>query len=731
MTFVPNFPPSILRKVEEESDGKKKTKEDFKKMKEIEEARKLAVMPAMKDEEGRDINPHIPQYIMQAPWYYGALQPTLRHQRMQDEQKRVEASGTMKGSSVLDKWYKKGLPTDAPRVKKYRDGACENCGSITHKRRDCLERPRKVGAKYTGLDIAPDEYLQEELQLSYDAKRDRWNGYDPREHQRLILESQRLEEARKLVKAKKLEEKLAAAGTQSKGQEEPAASAAAPVLEDDGDLEDDDDRYGDELDMPGQKFDSKQRQSIRNLRIREDTAKYLFNLDPNSAYYDPKTRAMRENPFENSGKPESEVPFAGDNFIRDNDEALAMLNRQVFAWEMHNKLGLDLHLQADPTRLEMLAMQVSSAKNQVQSHIREEILDRYGGREHFEAPPRDLLLGQWETYAEYTPTGRVLKGLEKPSVTSRYEEDVYINNHTSVWGSYWYAGQWGYKCCQSLIKESYCTGAKGKSASTSSSVPPAALPEVPAGASGTSLLAPVRLPHPDSSGSDEEEQQQQQKSASKSKKEKKRKKNKSRHNSESVTDKASPEKEAHATRNVQSEEPEGEDGKGEEVGSRKSESDDVANQEQDEEEARREMERHQKEREADLQRSDARREVLRARRAKKRRKNKEKKKSQKRTKGKRSKRRRSSSSSSSSNSNSSSSESESETEGSEKARERRILEAVEREKKRQAEVDRLMKMNERDRPYNSLGEVKAPTEEEMEAYYRTRRNPNDPMADFM
>lgn len=36
--------------------------------------------------------------------------------------------------------------------------------------------------------------------------------------------------------------------------------------------------------------------------IREDTAKYLLNLDVKSAYYDPKTRSMRENPLAGTAK---------------------------------------------------------------------------------------------------------------------------------------------------------------------------------------------------------------------------------------------------------------------------------------------------------------------------------------------------------------------------------------------------------------------------------------------
>lgn len=67
--------------------------------------------------------------------------------------------------------------------------------------------------------------------------------------------------------------------------------------EDEQDSDDDEDKYADGVDMPGTKVDSKQRITVRNLRIREDTAKYLRNLNPESAYYDPKTRSMRDNPY--------------------------------------------------------------------------------------------------------------------------------------------------------------------------------------------------------------------------------------------------------------------------------------------------------------------------------------------------------------------------------------------------------------------------------------------------
>lgn len=116
--------------------------------------------------------------------------PTLKHQRPQAEKQQ--------DSARIDEWFKRGAEAkEQVAATRYRKGACSNCGAMTHKRKDCLERPRRVGAKFTNKDIAPDEAAQPALQLDFDGKRDRWNGYDPREHQKVIDEYEKMEQVRR------------------------------------------------------------------------------------------------------------------------------------------------------------------------------------------------------------------------------------------------------------------------------------------------------------------------------------------------------------------------------------------------------------------------------------------------------------------------------------------------------------------------------------------------------
>jgi len=389
---------------EDEPQVKRSRQENYKKAKELEEARKAGNAPAAVDEEGKDINPHIPQYISSVPFFYNTNQPTLRHQRaLKQGQKHVP----------LDLDIKRGVKIQV--ATKYRPGACENCGAITHARKDCLERPRKVGAKYSNRDIAPDEVILPEVEHNFDSKRDRWAGYEPEMYKQTIEEFNRVEEAKRKLKEEKLREEADAANKIEEEKEKPSVSkdTGDVVINDnlDGDDsdEDEDEKYADKADMPGTKVDSKQRITVRNLRLREDTAKYLYNLDPESAYYDPKTRSMRENPLPDPSKAPKTAVFSGENFVRYTGDVNKVNSAQVFAWQAADK-GIDIHLQALPTKTEIVQKEFEIKKTEYNDRIAKYIKHKYGEPEKQAKPASDLLLEQSELYVEYSRTGRVVRG---------------------------------------------------------------------------------------------------------------------------------------------------------------------------------------------------------------------------------------------------------------------------------------------------------------------------------
>lgn len=371
----------------------------------------------------KERNEYIPSFISKKPFYAvdetGEDSDYLEHQRLQKQEQD-------------SKWYDRGKKI-APAATKYRKGACENCGAMTHKKKDCLSRPRKTGAKFTGKNIEADEAVQD-VQLGWDAKRDRWNGYDAADYTEVIDEFNELEEMRKKAKE-------AAKGDGEPGDEQ----------------EDNGDRYDAETDMG-----RKQATSTRNLRLREDTAKYLLNLDLDSAKYDPKTRSM----VDTGATADSAAQLvAEEGFMRASGDAAEFEKAQRYAWETQERGGRDkIHLQANPTSGEVMRKKELKEAEETKMARKKALLDKYGGQEKFNDDTlRKSGVTENERYVEYDERGR-LKGAPKVKAKSKYPEDVYINNHTSVWGSWWASFQWGYACCHSTVKNSYCTGSAGKDA---------------------------------------------------------------------------------------------------------------------------------------------------------------------------------------------------------------------------------------------------------------------------
>jgi pre-mRNA-processing factor SLU7 len=114
------------------------------------------------------------------------------------------------------------------------------------------------------------------------------------------------------------------------------------------------------------------RTAIRNLRQREDTAKYLRNLDPASAAYDGKSRIMKDNP--NPNLPEELQLFKGDNFIKYSGDALGLIQQEAFMVKANTTLKdrdddgqeNELNTIAMPSQIEILRKAHDSRKKDVQ-----------------------------------------------------------------------------------------------------------------------------------------------------------------------------------------------------------------------------------------------------------------------------------------------------------------------------------------------------------------------------
>lgn len=108
----------------------------------------------------------------------------------------------------------------------------------------------------------------------------------------------------------------------------------------------------------------------------------------------------------------SRSEYLGENFVRFTGDTRAQGAAQVFAWEAHAR-GLDVHLLAEPTKLQLLQRQYEERKRLLKTQVKESVLERYGGAEHLQAPPRDLLLAQSEVFTRYNRDGTLVQGPEK------------------------------------------------------------------------------------------------------------------------------------------------------------------------------------------------------------------------------------------------------------------------------------------------------------------------------
>ena len=215
--------------------------------------------------------------------------------------------------------------------------------------------------------------------LGYDGNRDRWVGYNVNNFDYIYKEYEKIVEEKKKRKAEDLKKQYEKKSVKKKKTHDNNDD------NNNGDNNNDDDEKSssesenlDESSNEDNKLkpdimnnqnctinkNEKNRNIARNLRIREDTAKYLYNLSLNSAFYDPKSRSMREDPFANIRKHlnDDDNYYKGENYYNNTDDAIESKKLEVFAWESY-KRGENVHFNAQPTQLELMYKEYLEKKN--------------------------------------------------------------------------------------------------------------------------------------------------------------------------------------------------------------------------------------------------------------------------------------------------------------------------------------------------------------------------------
>jgi pre-mRNA-processing factor SLU7 len=487
------------------------------------------------------INPHNPEFITKRPWYLGGGDegPSLDHQADQrTDENRKELSLTAAEELVKQeriKWkaarkslkFNVGMWVEALKKGKkpyvicqiiriakkgtvfdlrYEDGQVEHKVYMKKAQRGTSTariRMTKMGAR--SIQVNAEEHGKE----TFDSKRDAYHGYDvvTEQHLETLVEKHAKREAfRKANRIKRTKD-------DKKSQDKGSDSDSDSDYDSDGGSDSDDEFVQRDEDAKvitsrlarqGGVGGAQMKVTARNLRIREDTAKYLRNLDPNSAYYDPKSRSMRDNP--NPEMDPNEVAFAGDNFSRISGDAIGLAQTQVFAWDAEKQTNgsgggggggenagaasSSIHPQANPSQAELMRKKFTSAEVDLKTQQKRAVLDKYGGSEYLdggdglasaaaptadnddkrekEAEQRKVRFGVSVQEERYTRDGRLKadgsKSKQNMNLKSKYEEDVFSNGHETVWGSYFHKGafRWGYGDDHSLMRNSYCTGANGQ-----------------------------------------------------------------------------------------------------------------------------------------------------------------------------------------------------------------------------------------------------------------------------
>ncbi|KII72011.1 Pre-mRNA-splicing factor SLU7 [Thelohanellus kitauei] len=280
--------------------------------------------------DGKNLNEHMHQFMYEVFWFNKTMKPSLRHQS--------DSPTSHYALSTIYEDYLKSLAFKNP-PRNSAQSSWQNSGSLSHKRNNFFELPRKPEPIYSKKDLKPTFFAQSETNPDYGTQRYRRADDGPTDFSNCMCEYDVMELAKEEMKSKKQDGICKEMLTSTHLKKTLVSKKYESKCNN---------KIANNCDTYGTKYGLNKEENVGNNRISNVVGTKMHQLDNNSTFFDAKSKEFLMRQFHSIIQPldfdngRDRIKHIGgqEHIFPAQNEIIYSHSHRIFEqWKSHQRQG--------------------------------------------------------------------------------------------------------------------------------------------------------------------------------------------------------------------------------------------------------------------------------------------------------------------------------------------------------------------------------------------------------